>query len=298
MPDSIAHITHQASTAPAAVTGRTPSPRTVKKPLRAPAQADSIAREKAIADSTAYADSVSAASKLTKAIVVTDPSAPYADAPPKGMDTASWVIAAMALLFCLVGLRYRGNARFLKGMLRQAVELRERNNMFDETVRESLFTLLVTLLTAGSLGLLLYQLCILQGYARPGGSYMGVCIGCTVSYTLLLPVFQLIFGSIFAGKQLAMEWIKGFSAGMGLLAIPVFPLALAAICHEPFADFAMIAGAVCFAVVKLLYIYRGFRIFMTESSSWVVFLYYLCNLEIVPIIMTYVGACGLCALIS
>ena len=147
MPDSIAHITHQASTAPAAVTGRTPSPRTVKKPLRAPAQADSIAREKAIADSTAYADSVSAASKLTKAIVVTDPSAPYADAPPKGMDTASWVIAAMALLFCLVGLRYRGNARFLKGMLRQAVELRERNNMFDETVRESLFTLLVTLLS-------------------------------------------------------------------------------------------------------------------------------------------------------
>lgn len=301
MPDSIAHISH---TAPTPAASQRPEQASASAKAAAPParltrqQADSLARVKAIADSTAHADSVKTASSLTKAIIVVPGKQAESRPPAQEALQSSWVIAVLALLFCLFGLRYRGNARFLKGLLKQAVEIRKRNNMFDETVRESLVSMLMNLLTAGSIGLLLSRLLEWQGQGFDTAAHMGVCIGCAVGYTLVVPGCQLIFGSVFAGRQTAMEWVKGFSAGMALLAIPLFPIALVALCSPSLAKAALVVAAICFTLAKLVYIYRAFRIFMTESSSWVVFLYYLCNLEIIPIIITYVGACGICAIIS
>ena len=89
--------------------------------------------------------------------------------------------------------------------------------------------------------------------------------------------------------------MKGFNAGMGLLALPLFPASLLALYGSVGAGAAAVWAAVCFFLVKILFVCRAFRIFMTESSSWVLFLYYLCTLEIIPLITTYSAAYGLCA---
>ena len=55
----------------------------------------------------------------------------------------------------------------------------------------------------------------------------------------------------------------------------------------------VVAGFAMLILVKFVFIIKGFRIFFTESSLWVVFLYYLCSLEIVPMVITFGLACAL-----
>ncbi len=116
--------------------------------------ADSAAVAAARRDSP---DSV-AASSLRQGIVLVDPhgGAP-SPARADGHAYLSWVAAALTVLFCIAGLRYKSNVRYVRALLRETVEVRERHNMFDDTVRETSFMFLLMLLCAGSAGLLLYS---------------------------------------------------------------------------------------------------------------------------------------------
>lgn len=256
--------------------------------------ADTTALTTAKVDSLAYA-------KLTKGIVMQDPFSGR-QVPPRPVvsDMISWIAATLILIFCVAGLRYRGNARYLRALIRDTVELRERNNMFDETVRESSLKLLLLILSAGSLGLLLYtSLPLIFSPDIPrGGLQAAGCILCVSLYILVTPLLCRGFAAVFAGSQPAHEWVKGFTAGMGLLALPAFPAALAATFYPATATAAAITVAICFGTVKILFICRAFSIFMKESSSWVLFLYYLCNLELIPLTLTFVAAGRWCAFMT
>ncbi len=266
-------------------------------PRPAAARPDSAAR----ADSIARADSAAAASTLRKGIMIVDSPSRTEAARRQGTDTVqSVIISSLIVLFCVVGLRCKSNSRYLKGLLREMTEVRERNNMFDDTVRESAFLLLLNALSAGSLGVLLFR--TLSGpcgmvFPAPWIA-MTVCIGCTSAYTLVMPALYRGFGSIFTSGQLSAQWVRGFVAGMGLLSLVAFPCALLAEFSPEASTAALVIAAICFMAVKIPFICRAFRIFMTESSSWVLILYYLCTLEIVPLIITFVAACGLCASFS
>lgn len=256
--------------------------------------ADSAAVAAARRDSL---DSV-AASSLRQGIVLVDPhgGAP-SPARADGYAGLSWVAAALTVLFCIAGLRYKSNVRYMRALLRETVEVRERHNMFDDTVRETSFMFLLMLLCAGSAGLLLYSAMASSGVlaASHAASSAGICVGCAAAYLFLMPLLYRGFATVFVGPSLAREWVRGFNAGMGLLALPLFPASLLALYGSVGAGAAAVWAAVCFFVVKILFVCRAFRIFMTESSSWVLFLYYLCTLEIIPLITTYSAAYGLCA---
>ncbi|MDE5870106.1 MAG: DUF4271 domain-containing protein, partial [Muribaculaceae bacterium] len=52
-----------------------------------------------------------------------------------------------------------------------------------------------------------------------------------------------------------------------------------------------------FILGKIMFIYKGFRIFFNQISSWMLFLYYLCSVEIVPLILTYFATLQLCSIL-
>ena len=83
---------------------------------------------------------------------------------PTATPNLSWVAAALTVLFCIAGLRYKSNVRYMRALLRETVEVRERHNVFDDTVRETSFMFLLMLLCAGSAGLLLYSAMASSGF--------------------------------------------------------------------------------------------------------------------------------------
>ncbi len=308
MPDSLSHIPTQSETTLESVQSKEnqrQGSQTKEASHPAPIARQTVAASRADTISTARSDSLASDSLKTievrKGIVMVDPFGSNEELPSRrdSESAVSWVIAGLILLFCIAGLRYKSNALYLRGMMRDAVEMRERGNMFDDTVRETTFMITLLLISGITLGILVYVSIPIMGFVIPESIWcLPICIGGTVAYMGVMPIIYKVWGSVFLSSQLTREWIKGFTAGIGLLSIPTFPLALIALFSAEATLFAVTTAAVCLLIVKLLFIFRSFRIFMTESSSWVLFLYYLCNLEIVPLVTTYFGITWICSAIN
>ncbi len=221
----------------------------------------------------------------------------------------SFILAGLFLLFCILGLRFRNNSKYISALLHNLVEVRERSNVFDETVRETSFIVLLNLLWSCSAGIVL---CALLNYTLPTdpASSFGIqalttkpalctaiCMGLMVLYTCGMALAYLTVGTVFYDAVHAKMWLKGFSASQGLLAIVFFPLALLLLYCPQWWQELLWTALGTFLIAKFVFIWKGFRIFFTQFSSWVLFLYYLCSLEIVPLILTYWAACQLCSLL-
>ena len=210
----------------------------------------------------------------------------------------SWVLTTLILVFVVVCLRYRKNNRYFAILLSDVTERRERHNAFNDTVRETSFIWLLNILWCACAGILLY------GYMFKGeGSLLadgldmgkvGICIGMAGAYTLFLTMAYAVVGFLFSDSAKASAWVKSYLSTQGLESVILFPLALLGLCVPGLLGAMIFMGGLIFIIAKFLFIYKGFCIFFTESATWVLFLYYLCSLEIVPVVLTCVLAGHLC----
>ncbi|MDE5887265.1 MAG: DUF4271 domain-containing protein [Muribaculaceae bacterium] len=272
---------------------------------------DSIAADSLVLDSIA-ADSISTVDSLSYGVVLTPPE--HIEARPKpGESTGmSIILATVIILFAIIGLRFRNNRKYVISLRRNLVETRLRQNVFDETVRETTFLVLLNLLWSFSAGILLFTFLRLHSFTiftyhfslpfppslqiHPAIS-MGICIAVMNAYSGFMAIAYTVVGSVFSDLRRAKIWLKGFSASQGLLSFLWFPLALISIFYPEWSAVILLIALSSFILAKIVFIWKGFRIFFTQFSSWVLFLYYLCSLEIVPLILTCLGALFLCGLI-
>lgn len=234
--------------------------------------ADSLAQDTVAAD-TAYA------------IVLERPAAeplPQREEPSAGM---SWVVGVLVLVAAAVAVRYRNNPKYPEMLLADMYEVRERRNVFDSTARETTFLVMLNALWCLSTGVLL-------GAAAGSATAIGYAVGaaCMTVYTLFMALPYYVVGTVFADIRHAALWERGYTSGQALGATPMLVLALLQIVYPGESEIWLISSAVIWGVLKIVFIWKGFRIFFTRMSSWVLFLYYLCSLEIIPLILTYVAA--------
>lgn len=219
-------------------------------------------------------------------------------------DGVSWIFAVLALLFCVVCLKIRNSPRYVATLISETKEVRTRHNMFDNTVRETSFLIILIIGWIICAGILLWQLVGLMVSGDPSYSFSvtgntlrgtGLCVGVTAVYVIFMLIGYEITGNVFSDNKLTRAWVKVASSIMGLQLFVLFPLALLSLCYVEWNETILIIAAVVFVLGKLQFIYKGFKIFFNQISSWLLFLYYLCSLEIVPLIVTYFGALVACS---
>lgn len=216
----------------------------------------------------------------------------------------SWVFLGLGILFCIAALKFKNNTRYLKALLKDLTDVRVRQNIFDETVKETSFLILLNVLWVCCAGVLLWQGLLLltpsewsSAFPLHGSSAagIGICSGVAAVYLIILLVAYTVVGNVFSDSRRTLLWVKGAAASFALEAIFLFPLALVSICYAAWAKPVILISAGVFVLGKIVFIYKGFRIFFNQISSWMLFLYYLCSLEIVPLILTYLVALQLCS---
>ncbi len=245
----------------------------------------------------------------TYGVVIDAPEVPTVEAHNSYNWGMSTILAGLFLLFCIIGLRFRNNSKYIGALMRNLVEVRLRSNVFDETVRETSFIVLLNLLWSCSAGIVL---CALLDYTLPDNpafsfgltalttkpaASTALCMGVMILYTCGMALAYLTVGTVFSDKVHATMWLKGFTASQGLLGWVFFPIALLLLFYPHWYEELLWIALISFLIAKFVFIWKGFRIFFTQFSSWVLFLYYLCSLEIVPLILTYWAACQLCSLL-
>lgn len=221
----------------------------------------------------------------------------------------SWVVLVLLAVFVAVCLRVKSNMRYLSALLSDLTDVRERQNVFDETVRETSLLVVLNVFWCCCAGVILYKCLILYAadfypptagiavFVESPSLCMGVCMGVAVVYTIFMTLAYLIVGTVFSSYSHARMWVKGFAAAQGLTSVLFFPIALGLICYPHAAGGLLLAAAIIFVLGKIAFIWKGLRIFFTQFSSWMLFLYYLCSLEVVPVVLMFLTAMVLLSMI-
>ncbi len=236
---------------------------------------------------------------------------PYLDETPAMAQTGkndgmSWVFVGLAVLFCVICLRFKKNTRYIRALVYDLTQVRMRHNAFDDTVKETSFLLLLNLLWVCSAGVLLWKTVTITvpynpfySFSIPDRPALGIalCCGVSLAYVLIMTLAYTVVGNVFSDSRMTGMWVKGSLASQALEAAPMFILALLALCYSPATETILLVAAGVFVLGKIIFLYKGFRIFFNQISSWLLFLYYLCSLEIVPLILAYFAALQICAML-
>lgn len=251
----------------------------------------------AIGDSTAVVtiDSIAAGEQQAGIVLVAPqqfdssslPSHAEAHAANIGM---SWIYVVLSLLFCITALKFHGSIRYLRSLAVDIIDTRLRHNAFDDTVKETSLIVLLNALWVSGTGILLWV--AVRNHLSISDPAMGLpwaiisCIGVAAAYLLCMLFAYWIVGNVFSDAALTALWIKGAAASSAIQTFLIFPLAIVALNFGAWSSAIVVIAFIVFVIGKILFLYKGFRIFFAQISSWLLFLYYLCSLEIIPVIIT------------
>ena len=87
----------------------------------------------------------------------------------------------------------------------------------------------------------------------------------------------------FTNGAVTSIWIEGFTSSMSLLGLTLIIPGLLVLFYPVMTVFAVIFSVVMYIAARIMFIYKGFRIFYTNLGSLVYFILYLCSLEIIPL---------------
>lgn len=224
-------------------------------------------------------------------------------APPLREDSVAppgWVLVVLLGLFLVLCGKFGKSRRYVSMLVHELTETRRRSNMFDATVRENSFLLLLDVQCFLSMGVLLYGAVARWGVSGlPAGGMtagigMALCMGVCLVWGMVMWCICRIGGAVFVDREASRLWARGYASCRALLGIPLLVLALMSMIYQSaFCAIIITAGAL-YVMAEIVFIFKGARIFLSGPASIVLFFYYLCTLEIAPLIVIYVGANALC----
>lgn len=268
--------------------------------VAAPEVAAPQARRQSIADTVAALRTAPPEPAPRKGIMLVAHKEPQMPVSPRaaGSPAISWVIIGLVALFLLVSMRYRNNFKFMRGMRRDILSSRPKNAMFQDTVRETSFLVLLNLLCIASAGVLLFGAIELEYPPLRDAERWYEALGLVAALAAAFYAWQwavlFIAGQIFTDRKNTRLWLRGLGASHGMLSMVLFPLALMSIFYSRALPVLVIVGAVAYILTRLLFVCKGFRIFASDFSSYLLFFYYLCSVEIAPLIFLYTTASSFC----
>lgn len=213
---------------------------------------------------------------------------------PERDSSGMWgVVLGVTLLFVVVCLKYRKNSRYVGSLMRDLYEVRERHNMFDDTVRETWFTFLLNLLCTLTTGILLAFAAVWFSSARgemPGVEAMLWGMVVLAGYTLLVAFIYWISGQVFSDWRHTGIWLRAFWAAQSLTGACLFVPMLLLWFNPQWSEWLLWVCGGIWLLIKIIFISKGFRIFFAKATSFLPFLYYLCSAEAVPAVMVWLAA--------
>lgn len=250
------------------------------------------------------ADSLSAdstAAQLHWGVILTPPPSP-APRPEISDSGLSWSILLLLAPCVILAVRMRTSPGFIRSLFKDLWAVRERTSIFDTTVRESTLMFFLCLETVIAGGILLSSAVSASAAAPPEWlsfippllAQRVVCIIIMGGYMLFMWIAYHLVGRVFESAQQTRLWVRGFAASMALAGLIWAPCALLALAKPELDDTMVAIAAIAFILAKTAFVWKGFRIFFAKAASWILFLYYLCSLEAVPVIITLAAAIKWC----
>ena len=226
---------------------------------------------------------------------------PFASSPLH--DTPSMAILLLGLL--AVALSYHTGYKYIENFFHNMFSTRRRENLFeDHTVNET-----------GILVALIANTCIVEGFItyfavsllRPDLSpalhanvfiHIAAFTGIAVGFYIVQWLAYKLLGYTFTDSVGSKLWIDGFKASQSFLGLLLLCVLVPLMLFPSHGKMLLAAAALIYLVARLIFIYKGFRIFYGKLPSLFYFLLYLCAVEIVPLAIVASVTIWICGILG
>ena len=205
-------------------------------------------------------------------------------------DTPSMALLIAGLI--AVALCYHTGYKYIETFFHYMFSTRRRENIFeDHTVSET------SILTA-----LIANTCIVEGFLiyfavqllRPdlaaslqSNVFMHIGAFCliTAGFYIIQWLVYKVMGYTFSDKEGTKLWLDGYKASQAFLGLLLLPVLILLLVFTSSGKLLLAIAALLYLVARLIFIYKGFRIFYSNLPSFLYFILYLCAVEIVPLVI-------------
>ncbi len=221
------------------------------------------------------------------------PPEPRPELPGYNSDILCIVMAMLLLLIFNI----RSYPRFFSSLISDLRSLRERTNLFETHTLDETRTVVVSVIGVcvceGLIGLAAVN--AVTGIPPDRlAAVAGVTIGAALCYYLFQLCAYNFIGYVFSDKDSTAIWLRGFNASQMLLGATLLLPALALLFYPDAAEWIVAASVMLYLAARIIFIYKGFRIFYEKIGSLLYFILYLCSVEIIPVILLINGTFSLC----
>ena len=218
-------------------------------------------------------------------------------------DTGSMILLLLSVF--LITISYKTGYKYIENFFHNMFSVRKRENLFeDHTVSELGIMSTLIFNTSVMEGLLMYYgIGYIFPHLLPGMThriflFVALFAGCAVVFYLLQMSLFYVLGFVFSDKLETKIWINGFKASQSLLGLLLFPVTVVLLVYPSTIEVTLPIALGLYICGRLVFIYKGFRIFFNKLSSSVYFILYLCGVEIVPPVLFCVATIKLCIILQ
>ena len=205
-------------------------------------------------------------------------------------DTPSMALLIAGLI--AVALCYHTGYKYIENFFHYMFSTRRRENLFeDHTVNET-----------SILAALIANTCIVEGFLvylavqllRPDLApslqenvflHIGAFCLMAVGFYGVQWVAYKVLGYTFSDKEGTRLWLDGFKSTQSLLGLLLLPVLILLMVFTSSGKLLLMVAALLYLVARLIFVFKGFRIFYSKMSSYLYFILYLCAVEIVPLVI-------------
>ena len=220
---------------------------------------------------------------------------------PELLGYNSGLLCIIIAMMLIVIFNIHQYSRFMKTLFNDMWSMRRRSTLFDErTVNETriIGALIVQLCVCESI-LLLVAMPLLGLYVPLDRAAVvaGAFIGVTIGYYFLQVAAYKVIGYVFAEPEQADQLLGGFNSSQTLLGFCLLLPAMAVLFYPASAVALLCTSILLYLCARIIFIYKGFRIFYHNFSTLLYFILYLCTVEIIPALLVFNGIFSLCRIL-
>lgn len=218
-------------------------------------------------------------------------------------DTGAMTLLLLGIV--AVTMSFHSGYKYVENFLHNMFSIRKRENLFDDhTVSELgiMTALILNTCVMMSLATFYAMDLFLPGQVPCLSSRVFLHVGAFAALWGLFYLAQLgiyyVLGYVFTDPLNARIWRSGYKASMSLLGLLCFPVVVVLLVYPSSVRITLFIIILLYIGARLVFIYKGFRIFFNNISKSVFFILYLCSVEIVPPILYCFGAILTCQLLQ
>ncbi len=215
-----------------------------------------------------------------------------------GLARDPLIITVVLALTVVMMFSFSHCRKFFKNLPQDLWGIRRRENAFDEqpSYQQRTFVFLILQLIVCETIILYAWLC--QPVNNPTATQIETTVALLFALSLAYYLFQLIaytvVGWIFTDDTGFRLFLRGFNTSSALLGLLLLLPALSAIFYPSDSGIMITISLILYFLARIIFIFKGFRIFYHNFFSLFYFILYLCTLEIIPLLMFYTEARFLC----